>query len=137
MGAYLVKAAVLGDCAVFSYIEVIAHVDEASRQMVALELLGGVVLGFAGGGTVDDDVTDGVVGHVYAGLNLRKEFVLGGDLVATDGKRKCFLNHRHAMQESKIIAPSKAEAMVTMALNTGLLKRPLKLNRILLILLKN
>ena len=93
MGAYLVKAAVLGDCAVFSYIEVIAHVDEASRQMVALELLGGVVLGFAGGGTVDDDVTDGVVGHVYAGLNLRKEFVLGGDLVATDGKRKCFLNH--------------------------------------------
>ena len=66
MGAYLVKAAVLGDCAVFSYIEVITDVDEATSQVVVLELLGGVVLGFAGGGTVDDDVTDGVSGHLNA-----------------------------------------------------------------------
>ena len=78
MGAYLVKAAVLGDCAVFSYIEVIAHVDEASRQVVVLELLGGVVAGLAGGGTVEDEVTDRGGGHVYAVLYLCKEVVLGG-----------------------------------------------------------
>ena len=137
MGAYLVQAAVLGDSAIFSYIEVITDVDEATSQVVVLELLGGVVLGLASGGTVNDDEADGVRGHEHARLNLREEVVLGGDLVATDGKRKCFLNHSHAMQESKIIAPSTAEAMVTMALNTGLFNRPLKLKRILLILLKN
>ena len=94
MSAYFVKAAVLSDGTIFPDVVVITNVDETTSQVVALELLGGVVLGFACGGTVDDDVTDGVVGHVYAGLNLRKEFVLGGDLVATDGKRKCFLDHR-------------------------------------------
>ena len=50
MGAYLVKAAMLSDSAVFSYIEVITDFEEASCQVVVLELLGGVVLGFAGGG---------------------------------------------------------------------------------------
>ena len=93
MGAYLVQTAVLGDSAIFSYIEVITDVDEATSQVVVLELLGGVVLGLAGGGTVDDDEADGVLGHIHAGLDISKEVVLGGDLVATDGKRKCFLNH--------------------------------------------
>ena len=55
MGTYLVKATVLGDGAVFSYIVMIAYVDEASLQVVVLELLGGVVAGLAGGGAVDDD----------------------------------------------------------------------------------
>ena len=137
MSAYFVKAAVLSDGAIFPNIVVITDVDEATSQVVVLELLGGVVLGLAGGGTVDDDEADGVLGHEHAGLDISEEVVLGGDLVATDGKRKCFLNHSHAMQESKIIAPSKAEAMVAMALNTGLLNRRLKFNRNLLILLKN
>ena len=88
MGAYLVQAAVLGDCAVFSYIEVIAHVDEASRQVVALELLGSVVLGFAGGGTVDYYIADGVGGHLNAFFDISEELVLGGDLVATEVKRE-------------------------------------------------
>ena len=43
---------------------------------------------------MDDEVTDGVGGHKDAGLNVSEEIVLGGDLVATDGKRKCFLDHR-------------------------------------------
>ena len=133
MGAYLVKAAVLSDSTIFPDIVVITDVDETTCQVVVLELLGGVVLGLASGGTVNDDEADGVLGHEHAGLDISKEVVLGGDLVATDGKRKCFLNHSHAMQESKIIAPSTAEAMVTMALNTGLFNRPLKLKRILLI----
>ena len=133
MSAYFVKAAVLSDGAIFPDIVVITDVDETTCQVVVLELLGGVVLGLASGGTVNDDEADGVRGHEHARLNLREEVVLGGDLVATDGKRKCFLNHSHAMQESKIIAPSTAEAMVTMALNTGLFNRPLKLKRILLI----
>ena len=137
MSAYFVQAAVLSDGAIFPNIVVITDVDEATSQVVVLELLGGVVLGLASGGTVNDDEADGVLGHEHAGLDISKEVVLGGDLVATDGKRKCFLNHSHAMQESKIIAPSTAEAMVTMALNTGLFNRPLKLKRILLILLKN
>ena len=100
MGAYLVKAAVLCDSAVFSNIVVITYVEEASCQVVVLELLRGVVLGFAGGGTVDDDVTDGVVGHEHAGLDISEEVVLGGDMVATDGKRKCFLNHKFFFLES-------------------------------------
>ena len=62
--------------------------------MIVLELLGGVVLGLTGGGAVDDEIADGVGGHEDAGLNVSKELVLGGDLVATDGKRECFLDHR-------------------------------------------
>ena len=137
MSAYFVQAAVLSDGAIFPDVVVITDVDETTCQVVGRELLGGVVLGLAGGGTVNDDEADGVLGHIHAGLDISKEVVLGGDLFTTDGKRKCFLNHSHAMQESKIIAPSKAEAMVAMALNTGLLNRRPKFNRILLILLKN
>ena len=43
---------------------------------------------------MNNKITDGVGGHKDAGLDVCKEFVLGGDLVATDGKRKCFLDHR-------------------------------------------
>ena len=93
MGTYLIQAAVLCHRTIFSYIEVVAHVDEASRHVVALELLGCVVLGLARGGTVDYDVADGVGGHLNAFFDLCEEVVLGGDLVATDGERKCFLDH--------------------------------------------
>ena len=94
MGADFVKAAVLGGGAILADVEVITDVDEATLQVVVLELLGGVVLGLTRGGAVDDEVTDGVGGHEDAGLNVSEEFVLGGDLVATDGKRECFLDHR-------------------------------------------
>ena len=94
MSADFVKAAVLGDRAILADVEVITDVDEASLQVVVLELLGGVVLGLTRGGAVDDEVADGVGGHEDAGLNVSEEFVLGGDLVATDGKRECFLDHR-------------------------------------------
>ena len=94
MGADFVKAAVLGDRAILADVEVITDVDEASLQVVVLELLGGVVLGLTRGGAVDNEVADGVGGHEDAGLNVSEEFVLGGDLVATDGKRECFLDHR-------------------------------------------
>ena len=59
-----------------------------------LELLWGVVTVLTRGGAVDDEVTDGVGGHKDAGLNGSEEIVLGGDQVATDGKRECFLDHR-------------------------------------------
>ena len=133
VSAHFIQAAVLGDGAILADVEVIADVDEASREVVVLELLGGVVLGLAGGGAVDDEVTDGVGGHVETFLYVCEEVVLGGDLVATDGKRECFLNHSCGMHESKTIAPSTADAMVTIALNTGLFNRPLKLRRNLLI----
>ena len=55
MGAYFIEAAVLGDGAVTADVVVVAYVDEASLQVVVLELLGGVVAGLAGGGAVDDD----------------------------------------------------------------------------------
>ena len=131
--AHFVKAAVLGDGAILADVEVIADVDEASREVVVLELLGSVVLGLAGGGAVNDDVADGVGGHVETFLYVCEEVVLGGDLVATDGKRECFLDHSCGMHESKTIAPSTVDAMVTIALNTGLFNRPLKLRRNLLI----
>ena len=66
VGTYFVQFSVLCHRTIFSYIVVIAHVDEASRHVVALELLGSVVLGLAGGGTVDDDEADGVSGHLNA-----------------------------------------------------------------------
>ena len=94
VSAHFIQAAVLGDGAILADVEVIADVDEASREVVVLELLGSVVLGLAGGGAVNDDVADGVGGHEDAGLDVSEEFVLGGDLIATDGKRECFLDHR-------------------------------------------
>ena len=133
VSAHFIQAAVLGDGAILADVEVIADVDEASREVVVLELLGSVVLGLAGGGAVDDDVADGVGGHVETFLYVCEEVVLGGDLVATDGERECFLDHSCGMHESKTIAPSTADAMVTIALNTGLFNRPLKLKRNLLI----
>ena len=66
VGTHFVQFSVLCHRTIFSYIEVVAHVDEASRHVVALELLGSVVLGFAGGGTVDDDEADRVSGHLNA-----------------------------------------------------------------------
>ena len=94
MGADFVKAAVLSDRAILADVEVITDVDEASLQVIVLQLLGGVVLGLTRGGAVDDEVTDGVGGHEDARLYLCEEIVLGGDLVATEGKRECFLDHR-------------------------------------------
>ena len=93
MGSYFVEAAVLRHGAITADVEVITDVDKASLQMVVLELLRGVVLGLTRGGAVDDEIADGVRGHEDAGLNVSEEFVLGGDLVATDGKRECFLDH--------------------------------------------
>ena len=66
VGTHFVQFSVLCHRTIFSYIEVVAHVDEASRHVVALELLGSVVLGLAGGGTVDDDEADRVSGHLNA-----------------------------------------------------------------------
>ena len=133
VSAHFIQAAVLGDGAILADVEVITDIEEASREVVVLELLGSVVLGLAGGGAVNDDVADGVGGHVDAFFDISEEVVLGGDLVATDGKRECFLDHSCGMHESKTIAPSTADAMVTIALNTGLFNRPLKLRRNLLI----
>ena len=133
VSAHFIQTAVLGDCAILADVEVITDIDEATLQVVVLELLGSVVLGLARGGAVDDDVADRVGGHVDAFFDISEEVVLGGDLVATDGKRECFLDHSCGMHESKTIAPSTADAMVTIALNTGLFNRPLKLKRNLLI----
>ena len=94
MGADFVKAAVLGDRAILADVEVITDVDEATLQVVVLELLWGVVTVLTSGGAVNDEIADRVRGHKHAGLDVCEEFVLGGDLVATDGKRECFLDHR-------------------------------------------
>ena len=94
MSAYFVKAAMLGDSAILADVEVITDVDEATLQVVVLQLLGGVVTVLTRGGAVNNKITDGVRGHKDAGLDVCEEFVLGGDLVATDGKRECFLDHR-------------------------------------------
>ena len=94
MSAHLIQSAVLSDRAILADVIMITDVDEASREVVVLELLGSVVLGLARGGAVDDDVADRVGGHVDAFFDISEEFVLGGDLVATDGKRECFLDHR-------------------------------------------
>ena len=93
MGAYLIQAAVLSDGAILADVEVITDVDEATLQVVVLQLLWSVVTVLTRGGAVDDEIADGVGGHKDAGLDVSEEFVLGGDLVATEGKRECFLDH--------------------------------------------
>ena len=94
MSAHLIQAAVLSDRAILADIEVITYVDEATLQVVVLQLLWSIITVLTRGGAVDNEVADGVGGHEDAGLNVSEEFVLGGDLVATDGKRECFLDHR-------------------------------------------
>ena len=94
MSAHLIQAAVLSDRAILTDIEVITYVDKTTLQMIVLQLLWGVVTVLTRGGAVNNKITDGVRGHKDAGLNVSEEFVLGGDLVATDGKRECFLDHR-------------------------------------------
>ena len=84
MGADFIQAAVLGDRAILADVEVITDVDETTLQMVVLQLLWSIITVLTRGGAVDDEVTDGVGGHEDAGLNVSEEFVLGGDLVATD-----------------------------------------------------
>ena len=66
MSAYFVQAAVLSDGTIFPDVVVITDIDETTSQVVVFELLGGVVLGLAGGGTVDYDEADGVSGHLNA-----------------------------------------------------------------------
>ena len=94
MSAHLIQSAVLSDRAILADIEVITYVDKTTLQVVVLQLLWSIITVLTRGGAVDDEVADGVGGHEDAGLNVSKEFVLGGDLVATDGKRECFLDHR-------------------------------------------
>ena len=99
MGAYLVKAAVLGDRGILAALEVIAHVDEATGEMVVLELLGGVVLGLAGGGTVEDEITDGGFWHEDAVLDLCEEVVLGGYGGAGESHGKFFCYHNFFLEQ--------------------------------------
>ena len=94
VSAHLIQAAVLCDGAILPDVIMITDVDEATLQVIVFQLLWSIVTVFTRGGAVDDEVADGVRGHKHAGLNVCKEFVLGGDLVATDGKRECFLDHR-------------------------------------------
>ena len=94
MGADFVKAAVLGGSAILADVEVITDVDKTTLQVVVLKLLWSIVTVLTRGGAVNNKITDGVRGHKDAGLDVSEEFVLGGDLVATDGKRECFLDHR-------------------------------------------
>ena len=94
VSAHLIQAAVLSDRAILADIVVITDVDKTTLQVVVFQLLWSVVTVLTRGGAVDDEVTDGVRGHKDAGLDVSEEFVLGGDLVATDGKRECFLDHR-------------------------------------------
>ena len=93
MGSHLVVTAVLGDGAILADVEVVADVEEAAGEVVATELGNGVVAVATGGGTVDDEVTDGGGGHRDAGLYTGEEVVLGGDGVAGNGHGVLFCNH--------------------------------------------
>ena len=59
MSAYLIQAAVLSDRAILTNIEVITYVDEATLQVVVLQLLWGVVTVLTRGGAVNNKITDG------------------------------------------------------------------------------
>ena len=103
-----------GDGAVAADVVVIAHVDETTGEMVALELLGGVVPVFAGGGAVDDEVFHRGGGHINARLHIGKKIVLVGDRVASYRQRIAFNNHIvvHLIKLKKIIVRNVSPHMM-------------------------
>ena len=88
VSAHLIQSAVLSDRAILPDVEVITYVDEATSKMIVLQLLGGVVTVLTRGGAVNNDIADRVRTHKHTMFHVSKELVLGGDLVATDGKRE-------------------------------------------------
>ena len=91
--AYLVEATMTADGAVAADLVVIAHVDEASGQMVAPQLLGGVCLCLACRAAVDNEIAHGVGLHLDACLHACEEVVFVGHLGAGNGKRKTCCCH--------------------------------------------
>ena len=94
MSAHLIQSAVLSDRAILADIEVITYVDKATLHMVVLQLLWSIITVLTRGRAVNNEIADRVRAHKHTVFHVSEEFVLGGDLVATDGKRKCFLDHR-------------------------------------------
>lgn len=60
MGAYLVQSAVTGDGSVAPDVEVVAHVDETSGEVVTAQLFGGVRAVLTCRRAVDDEILHGV-----------------------------------------------------------------------------
>ena len=93
VGSHLVMTAVLCEGAVAADVVVVADVDEATGEVVAAQLLHGVAAVFAGGGTVDDEVTHGFCRHVEASFYTGEEVLLGGDRGAANGHGILFCCH--------------------------------------------
>jgi len=83
MGAYLVQAAMSCDGAVTADVEVVAHVDETSGEVVTAQLFGGVRAVLTCRRAVDDEILHGVGVEGDARLYVCEEFVFGGDWVAS------------------------------------------------------
>ena len=94
VSAHLIQSAVLSDRAILADVEVISDINKTTLQMIVFQLLWSIITVLARGRAVNNDIADGVRTHKHTMFHVSEEFVLGGDLVATDGKRECFLDHR-------------------------------------------
>lgn len=94
VGAHLQQTAVLRQGAVATDVEVIAYGAEATRTVIAQQLLHGVVAGAAGGRAVQNDVAHGLhrVHHPPA-LHPGQEGALVAHGLLADGQGKDVLNH--------------------------------------------
>ena len=112
VGAHLQQAAVLGQGAVASDVEVIAHGAEAAGTMVAQQLFGSVVLRTAGGGAVEDEEADARRSvHQLAVLHAGKEGLFAGHLLAADGQGIAVVRHaRKGIKGEQLVTPSAVRA---------------------------
>ena len=109
---YLEQAAMLGQVAVASDVEVIAHGAETAGTMVAQELFGCVVLRTAGGGTVEDEEADALRSvHQLAVLHAGKEGLFARHLLAADGQGIAVVRHaRKGIKGEQLVTPSAVRA---------------------------
>ena len=116
MCAYLGETAVTGHGAILADVIVIADVDEPACEMVATQLLHGVVAVLASGGTVYDEIFHCGARHGNAALHFFEKLVLGGDDVATDGQGIGFRCHSLCTHEADVANAISVVINVMMAL---------------------
>lgn len=112
VGTHLQQAAMLGQSAVTTDVEVIAHGAETAGTMVAQELFGSVILRTAGGRTVEDEVADTAwSAHQLAVLHTGEEGLFARHLLATNSQGITVVGHtRKGIKGVQLVIPSAVRA---------------------------
>ena len=85
---HLIQAAVLSDRSILPDVEMISDINKTTSKMIVLQLLWSIITVLTRGRAVNNEIAYRVRTHKHTMFHFSKELVLGGDLVATDGKRE-------------------------------------------------